>query len=70
MQSADGGTMNRRIPRGGRRTHALVNSVEVCKHLFLGKRFESIEAEATSFEGWTSVRGNHLGVEIRGNRKF
>lgn len=50
--------------------HSLVNSIKVCKHLLLGKGFEGIEAEAASFEGWASVRGNHLGVEFSGNRKF
>lgn len=50
--------------------HTLVNSVKVCKHLLLRKGFEGIKAEAAGFEGWASVRGNHLGVEIGGNRKF
>jgi hypothetical protein len=50
--------------------HTLVNSVKVCKHLLLRKWLEGIKAEAASFEGWTSVRGNHLGVEVGGNRKF
>lgn len=73
------GRISRKVQMAAQRTdvslaegggHTLVNSVEVRKHLLLGKRFEGIEAETASFEGWASVRGNHLGVEIRGNRKF
>lgn len=65
--SAYGGTTNRSIPRGG---HTLIDSVEVCNHLLLGKRFEGIKAEATSFKGWASVSGDQLVIEFRGNRKF
>jgi hypothetical protein len=65
--SAYGGTTNRSIPRGG---HTLVDSVEVCNHLLLGKRFEGVKAEAASFEGRASVRGNQLVVEFRGDRQF
>ena len=66
MQSADGGTTDVSLAEG-----ALgFNSVEVCNHLLLGKGFEGIKAEATSFEGRASVGRNQLGVHFGGNRKF
>jgi hypothetical protein len=66
MYSAYGGTTDVSLAEGT----LGFNSVEVCNHLLLGKGFESIKAEAASFEGRTSVRGNQLGVHFGGNREF
>jgi hypothetical protein len=66
MHSADGGTTDVSLAEGT----LGFNSVEVCNHLLLGKGFEGIKAEAASFEGRASVRGDQLGVHFGGNRKF
>ena len=45
-------------------------SIEVRNHLLLGQGFEGIETEAAGFKGGTGVRGDQLGVHLRGDREF